>query len=167
MVFCALETYLYPHTVLLKRGAAQHCAPVRRRFGGGAAHRYQESRSPYVQERKQASNQTRRGRAKRLCAQERSQTQEVPPGRALSSGSTQCDPVRPQARPLRSLSHGETCPYRRPSRVLTYNKPPGRACGPRRSTLCPCRVFSLSGSDTFGPQDYCGEIGPLLPRRPT
>jgi hypothetical protein len=32
-VFCALETYLYPHTVLFKRGAAHLDAPVRARFG--------------------------------------------------------------------------------------------------------------------------------------
>jgi len=38
MVFCALETYRYPHTVLLKWGAAHRCAPVRLRFGWGAAH---------------------------------------------------------------------------------------------------------------------------------
>jgi hypothetical protein len=33
-VFCALETYLYPHAVLLKGGAARVRAPVRFRFGG-------------------------------------------------------------------------------------------------------------------------------------
>jgi hypothetical protein len=32
-VFCALETYLYPHTVLLKGKAAHLYAPVRLRLG--------------------------------------------------------------------------------------------------------------------------------------
>jgi len=65
MVFCALETYLYPHTVLLKRGAVHRCAPVRSRFGWGAAHSHQESRSLCLQERQPASQQTHRVRAKR------------------------------------------------------------------------------------------------------
>ena len=33
-VFCALETYLSPHTVLFKSGAAHLDAPVSARFGG-------------------------------------------------------------------------------------------------------------------------------------
>jgi hypothetical protein len=37
-VFCALETDLYPHPVLLKRGAAHLDAPVSARFRRGAAH---------------------------------------------------------------------------------------------------------------------------------
>src|SRR5262249_39054066 len=37
MVLCALETYLYPHTVLRKGKAAHLYAPVRLRFGCGAA----------------------------------------------------------------------------------------------------------------------------------
>src|SRR5881397_1368723 len=78
MVLCALETYLYPHTVLCKHEAAHLCAPVRLRFGGGAAHGHPQGLSPYGQEREQASNQTRRVRAKCLCAHERSSTQEVP-----------------------------------------------------------------------------------------
>ena len=32
-VFCALETYLHPHTVLFKSGAAHLDAPVSARFG--------------------------------------------------------------------------------------------------------------------------------------
>ncbi len=32
-VFYALETYLYPHTVLLKRGATRLRVPVSFRFG--------------------------------------------------------------------------------------------------------------------------------------
>jgi hypothetical protein len=38
----ALETSLYPHTVLLKSEAAYLYAPVSSRFGGGAAHRNHE-----------------------------------------------------------------------------------------------------------------------------
>jgi len=75
MVLCALETYLYPHTVLLKRGAAHLRAPVRPRFGWGAAHGHHQGRSLPIQEREQASNQPRRVRAKRLCAHGRSETQ--------------------------------------------------------------------------------------------
>jgi len=75
MALCALETYLYPHTVLRKRRAAHRCAPVRLRFGGGAAHGHHEGLSLYEQEREQASNQTRRVGAKRLCAHGRSETQ--------------------------------------------------------------------------------------------
>jgi hypothetical protein len=75
MALCALETYLYPHTVLRKRRAAHRCAPVRLRFGGGAAHGHHQGLSLYEQEREQASNQTRRVGAKRLCAHGRSETQ--------------------------------------------------------------------------------------------
>jgi hypothetical protein len=46
--FCALETYLYPHTVLFKSGAAHLDAPVSARFGGGAAHRNHQERPPYA-----------------------------------------------------------------------------------------------------------------------
>ena len=74
-VLCALETYLYPHTVLLKHRAAHLCVPVRLRFGGGAAHGHHQGLSLYEQEREQASNQTRRVGAKRLCAHGRSETQ--------------------------------------------------------------------------------------------
>jgi len=75
LVLCALETYLYPHTVLLKRGAAHRRAPVRLRFGWGAAHGNPQGLSLPIQEREQVSNQTRRVRAKRLCAHGRSETQ--------------------------------------------------------------------------------------------
>src|SRR5262245_28521030 len=74
MALCALETYLYPHTVLRKRRAAHRCAPVRLRFGRGAAHGHHQGLSLYEQEREQASNQTRRIGAKRLCAHGRSET---------------------------------------------------------------------------------------------
>jgi hypothetical protein len=86
MVVCALATALYPPPVLLNRGAAQRCAPVRSRCGCGAAHRHQASRAPGVQERPQASTQTRRVRGQRRGAPARAQTQEVPPGRARWSG---------------------------------------------------------------------------------
>ena len=46
-VFCALETYLYPHTVLFKSEAAHLGAPVSARFGCGAAHRNHQERPPY------------------------------------------------------------------------------------------------------------------------
>src|SRR5262245_57954853 len=106
-VFCALATSLYPHTVLRKRGAARPHAPVRLRFGGGAAPSNHEELPPYEQEREQASKQTRRARAKGLCAHTRSSTQAVHHDRARVPGSAHRDPVRLQARLLPSLSSGE------------------------------------------------------------
>jgi len=167
MVLCALETSLYPHTVLCKHEAAHLCAPVRLRFGGGAAHGHPQGLSPYGQEREQASNQTRRVRAKRLCAHGRSATHEVPHGRARWPGCAHHDPVRRQAHLLPSLSSGEKCPDRTRPSVSTCNRPHGPAYAPRLSRPCPSRVFSLSGPDTFGPQDCCGGTGPPLQKRPT
>ena len=167
MVLCALETYLSPHTVLRKRGAAHLCAPVRLRFGGGAAHGHHQGLSPYGQEREQASKHTRRVRAKRLCAQERSSTHEVPHGRARGPGCAHRDPVRLQARLLPSLSSGERGPDRTRPSVSTCHRPPGPAYAPKPSRPCPSRVFSLSGPDTFGPQDCCGGTGLPLRKRPT
>jgi hypothetical protein len=167
-VFCALETYLYPHTVLLKRGATRPHAPVRLRFGGGAAHKHHQQLPPYGgQEREQASNQTRRVKAQGLCAPKRSSTHAVQHDRARLPGSAYRDPVRRLARLLPSLSSGETSPYRKRWYASTYNRRPGPAYAPRWSRPCPCHVFSLSGPDTFGPQDCCGETGPRLRRRPT
>jgi hypothetical protein len=166
-VFCALETYLYPHTVLLKRGATRPHAPVRLRLGGGAAHRNHQQLPPYGQEREQASNQTHKVRAKGLCAPERSSTQEVHHGRARLPGCAHRDPVRLQARLLPSLSFGERCRDRTPRPVSTCHRPPGRAYAPRPLRLYPSRVFSLNGPDTFGPQDCCGGTRPPLRRRPT
>jgi hypothetical protein len=166
-VVCALETYLYPHTVLLKRGATRPHAPVRLRFGGGAAHRNHQQLPPYGQEREQASNQTRKVRAKGLCALERSSTQEVHQCRARLPGCAHRDPVRLQARLLPSLSCGERYRDRTPLPVSTCHRLPGRAYAPRLLRPCPSRVFSLNGPDTFGPQDYCGGTRPPLRRRPT
>ena len=167
IVLCALETSLYPHTVLRKRGAAHLCAPVRLRFGGGAAHGHHQGLSPSGQEREQASNQTRRVRAKCLCAQERSSTQEMPHGRARWPGGTHRDPVRRQARLLPSLSSGKRGRDRTRPSVSPWNRRPGPVYAPRPSRPCPSRVFSLSGPDTFGPQDCCGGTGPPLRKRPT
>jgi hypothetical protein len=102
-VLCARETSLYPHTVLRTRQAARVCAPVRLRCGGGAAHGHHQGRSLSGQEQEQASNHTRRVRARGLCAPERSLTPEVPHGSARGSGSPQGDPGRRQARRLSSL----------------------------------------------------------------
>jgi len=60
---CPRETSLHPHTVLLKRRAAHRGAPVRSRFGGGAAPRSQPSLAPAGQEPEQASKHTHRVRA--------------------------------------------------------------------------------------------------------
>jgi hypothetical protein len=166
MVLCALETYLYPHTVLLKRGAAHLCAPVRLRFGGGAAHGHHQGLAPYGQEREQASHQTQRVRAKGLCAHERSSTQEMPHGRARWPGCAHRDPVRLQARLLPSLRSGKRCRDRTRPSVATCHRPPGPVYAPRPSRPCPSRVFSLSGPGTFGPPDGCGGTGPPLRKRP-
>jgi hypothetical protein len=166
-VLCALETYLYPHTVLRKCQAAHWCAPVRLRFGGGAAHGHHQGLLLYGQEREQASNQTRRVWAQCLCAQERSATHEVPHGRARWSGYTHGDPVRRQARLLSSLTPGERGRDRTRPSVSTGNRRLGPAYGPRPSRPCPSRVFSRGGPDTFGPQDCCGETGSPLRKRPT
>jgi hypothetical protein len=165
-VLCALETSLDPHTVLRKSGVAYCSAPVSARFGGGAAHHHHQSLSPYGQEQEQASNQTRRVRAKGLCAHGRSSTQGVHHGRARLSGCAHRDPVRPQARLLSSLNAGEMERDRTPPLVSTCHRPPGPAYERRSSTLCPCRVFSLSAPDTFGPQDWPAKRAQRLPRRP-
>jgi hypothetical protein len=85
--FCALEPELDPHAVLRKGGAARFRAPVRCRFGGGAAHRHQQERSPAGSAREQASNPPYRVGAQGLCAHERSSTQEVHHGSARLPGS--------------------------------------------------------------------------------
>ena len=89
MALCALETYLYPHTVLRKRRAAHWCAPVRLRCGGGAAHGHHQGLSLYAQAREPASKHTRRGGATRLW----------PPGRAETQGGIVVKP-RHQAGPI-------------------------------------------------------------------
>jgi hypothetical protein len=104
IVLCALATSLYPHAVLFKRRAAPLGAPVRLRFGGGAAHGHPQGPSRPIQEREQTSTQPRRVRAKRLCAHGRSST---PGGHRFGArwpGGAQGDPVRPQAHLLCSLA---------------------------------------------------------------
>ena len=166
MVLCALETYPYPHTVLRKRRAAHLRAPVRLRFGGGAVHGHHEGLSLLLQEREQASNQTRRVRAKCLCAHARSSTPEVPHDRAREPGCAHRDPVRRQARRLSSLRSGERCPERTRPSVSTCHRPHGPAYAPRSSRPCSSRVFSRSGPETFGPPDCCGGTGAPLRQRP-
>ena len=167
MVLCALETYLDPHTVLRRLGAAHLRAPVRLRCGGGAAHGHPQGRSPFGQEREQTSQHTRGGGATRLWAQARSATHEVPHGRARGPGGAQRDPGRLQARLLPSLRSGARCPERTRPSVATWQRPPGPAAAPSPSRPCPARVFSLSGPETCGPQDGCGGRGPPLQNRPT
>jgi hypothetical protein len=48
---------------------------VRLRCGGGAAHDHPQGLSLPIEEREQVSKHTRRGRAQRLWAHERSETQ--------------------------------------------------------------------------------------------
>jgi hypothetical protein len=166
MVLCALETYLYPHTVLCKRQAARVCAPVRLRFGGGAAHGHHQGLALYGQEREQASKQTRRVRATGLCAPKRSSTHKGPYGRARWSGSPQGDPVRRQARRLSSLTPGERRRGRTRLSVSTCSRPPGPVYGPRPSEPCLSRVCARGAPDMFGPQDCCGETGRPLRKTP-
>ena len=167
MALCALETYLYPHTALLKRGVAPLHAPVRLRVGGGAVHDHHQGRSRPLQEREPASKQTHRGRAKCLWAHGRSVTQYGYLCSPRLARLAHRDPVRRQARLLPSLHSGERCGDRTLLPVSTWNRRPGPAYGPRPSTPFPCCACSLSGPDTFGPQDGCGGTGPPLPKRPT
>jgi hypothetical protein len=81
----------------------------------------------------------------------------LPPGTSSSASGS----------PTPLTTPGETCPYRRPFDVLTCNRRHAPASGPGASTLCPGRVFSPIGSDTFGRRDCPGERAPPLPRRPT
>jgi hypothetical protein len=74
-VRCALETSRSPPAVLRKREAAHQRAPVRLRFGGGAAPGHHAGLSLLIEEREQVSKQTRRVRAKRLGAHGRSEPQ--------------------------------------------------------------------------------------------
>ena len=167
IVLCALETSRYPHTVLRKHGAAHRCAPVRFRCGGGAAHGHPQGLVLEGQEREQASDHTRRGRAQRLCAHGRSSTPEMSHGRARWSGDTPRAPVRRQAHLLPALRAGKKCPERPRPSVATCHRPPEPAYAPRPARPCPVRVFSRSGPDIFGPQECCGGTGPLLRTRPT
>ena len=148
MVLCALETYRYPHTVLCKRLAAHLCAPVRLRFGGGAAHGHPQGRSLYGQEREQASNQTRRVRATGLCAQERSSTHKGPHGRARWSGSTHGDPVRRQARLHSSLPLEKGVKIKRDSPFQHIIDRSGQFMGQDRQGLA-LPVFVLEARQIF------------------
>ena len=167
MVLCARATSLSPHTVLRTRGAAHLGAPVRRRCGGGAAHGHPQGRSPSGQAREQTSQPTRGGRATRLWAQARSATHTGAPGRARWPGSAQRAPVRRPARRLPSLHAGARGHDRTRPSVATGQRPPEPAEAPRRSRPGPSRVVSLSGPETWGPQDGCGGRGPPLQNRPT
>jgi hypothetical protein len=163
----ALETYLYPHTVLCKSQAAYHYAPVGLRFGGGAAHSHHRSFSLYGQEREQASNQRHRVRAKRLCAPGRSATHGIPPCRAREPGCTHRDPVRSQARLLPSLSSGARWPDRTPFPVSTCHRRPERAYGRGSSAPCLCRVCFRVWPATSGRRGYPARRGQPPPRTPT
>jgi hypothetical protein len=165
-VLCALEPYLYPHTVLCKRQAAHLCAPVRLRFGGGAAHGPHQGLSLSGQEREQASKQTRGVRATGLCAHKRSLTHAVPHGRARCSGSTPGAPVRRQARLLSSLTPGERRRDRTRRSVSPYNRSPAPVDGPRSSGPCPSRLCSRGAPAIVGPQDWCGDTRLPLRKKP-
>jgi hypothetical protein len=167
MALGALETYLYPPPVLLKREAAYLYAPVRSRGGCGAAPSNHQELLPVGQEREEASKHTRRVRAKGLWAQRRSATPCVHHDRAQGSGGAHRDPVRPPARLLPSLKSGERGRVQTPPPVSTCHRPFGPAEEPRWSMPCPCHVFSLSGPETFGPQDGGGGTGAPRRTRPT
>src|SRR5262245_6047602 len=115
MVLCALETYLYPHTVLLKGGAAPLHAPVRLRFGGGAVHVNLRRLVLYVSEPERMSNQSAGLRVNGLCALRRSRRKATDMPEHAGPGSSRMRPVRRRAHPLRSfltlekLRHIERC----------------------------------------------------------
>jgi hypothetical protein len=167
-VFCARETSLYPHTVLLQRGATRPHAPVRLRFGGGAAPTHHQQLPPSGgQEREQASQHTRRVKAQGRCAPQRASTHAVQHDSARWPGAAYRDPVRRLARLLPSLRAGDTSPEQKRWYASTYHRRPGPAYAPRWSRPCPCHICSLSGPETCGPQDGGGATGPRLRRRPT
>jgi hypothetical protein len=154
-VVCALATYLSPPPVLRKRRAAPHGAPVRPRFGGGAAHRCHAQRAPYGQERPQAAKQPRRGRARASGLRRVPRRRRCRHGRAQSSGEPESDPVRRPAHLLPALHAGNRCCDRTLRSVSTCKRRPGPAFGPTPGPPCPCRVWALSGRDIVGPLD-CG-----------
>src|SRR5262245_5213536 len=115
MVLCALETYLYPHTVLLKGGAALLHASVRLRFGGGAVHVKLRRLRLYVSEPDRMSNQSAGLRVNGLFAPRRSRRKATDMLEHACSGLSRMRPVRRWAHPLRSfltlekLLHIERC----------------------------------------------------------
>ena len=167
MVLCALETYLYPHTVLLKRGAAHLRAPVRLRFGGGAAHGNHSGTFATHTGARAGVQSNAQGQGKAPMGSWAFGDAVMHRCKARSPGWPHRDPVRPQAHLLPSLIHGEIYPYRTPCHASICNTPHGPIYGLRRLTLCPCHVFSPSGSDIFGRPDYSGERAPPLQKTPT
>ncbi len=127
----------------------------------------QQGRALPIQAREPASKQPRRGRAQGLWAQRRASTPGGPHGRARLPGGAQRDPVRRQARLLPSLHAGASGRARTPPPVATGQSVPGPAEAPRPSTPGPCRVCSLNGPETCGPQGWGGGTVPPLRRRPT
>src|SRR5262249_21990892 len=103
MVLCALETSLYPHTVLRKEGAAHLCAPGRLRVGGGAAPVNLRRPVPYVSEPERMSNQSTGLWGNGLCAPRRSRRRATAISEPARPGSSRMRPVRRQAHPLRSF----------------------------------------------------------------
>jgi len=84
----------------------------------------------------------------------------------LSRGSSPRRPVRPQAHPLRSLTHGGTCLSRTRYPVSTDNTPRARvyARGPSRPCLCP--VFALRVLGPSAPPGSCAGTARRRRRRP-
>jgi hypothetical protein len=107
---CARDTSLDPPPVLFTRGAAHRDAPVRARFGGGAAPRPHQERAPSAEARAQASKPTRRVRAQGRWAPRRSPTPAGPHDRARVPGAAPRDPVRRPARRPPSRRSGDTAP---------------------------------------------------------
>ena len=165
-VLGARETSRYPPTVLRTRRAAHLRAPVRLRCGGGAAHDHPQGRSLPIEEREQVSKQTRRGRAQRLWAHERSETQcysVAKHGRQAGPLGTQCGRRLTCSPPLSTeecvhIEHRGT-----PQQVVHRTGEVMGADGQRfaRAMLC-----LSAGEDTCGPQDGCAGPGPPLPSRP-
>jgi hypothetical protein len=115
-VGCARAISRSPQAVLLLRGAASLSAPVRSRGGGGAAHGHHEHRPPAGQQRAEASQPTRRGRAKCRGAHRCSAT----PGGQHARAQVQAAPLVPQCgrrladAPPCSLEQGVACAPHRP-----------------------------------------------------
>jgi hypothetical protein len=122
-VCCARAPSLSPPSVLRPRAAAHRCAPVRRRGGGGAAHRDQASHAPSGQA--PASTQTHRGRGPRAGGAAFDQGLDRPGARV--------DPARPRLA-LVGLSAGQ----RRWARRMGATAP-WRYAGPLGGPAVPSR----------------------------
>jgi hypothetical protein len=166
-VVCGLATSRCPHPVLCKEVAEQVLFARECRVRGRGSHVHHPRPSLPLEEPERVANQRAGIRDAGLGAEARSLTPHLSSTSTPASGSSPQRPVRLQARPLRSITCGETYPDQKRCRVLTCHRRRAPMYGPGPSKLCPCHVFALSAPDTSAPPDYCAGTGQRLRRRPT